>query len=149
MQHTETITINRPQSEVWPLVGDPAAWPKWDQAIEDVVVDGPVREGAKLSYKWRGRTVNATVSRYIRPQTLAIRSDDKGYEFDELISLRGLGNMTMVSITMGFKPAAWWGSTLAVLSWPAKKVTLGRPLRKELNALRAEVEAPEPARQEA
>jgi uncharacterized membrane protein len=147
MQHTEAITINRPQSEVWSLVGDPTGWPEWLPDVADVEIEGPLEQGAALSYTWRTRRVRATVTHYVRGQSLRIHSTENNYEFDEAISLRGLGGMTVVSITMGFKPTVWWASALSVLLWPTKKLMLGRPLRKELNALRAAVEVAAPVRQ--
>ncbi len=46
---------------------------------------------------------------------------------------------------MGFDPTVWWVSALSILLVPFKGMMLGKPLRKELEALRIAVESEPPA----
>ena len=141
MQATESLTIHRPQAEVWKLVGDPAQWSRWSKTFELVETHGPLRAGTRISYKYRGRPVEATIDPFIEGQVYGVRSVEKSYIFNESISLRSEGDSTVATFTMGFKPTALWARSLAVLIWPAKKLVLGRPLQKSLKSLRAVAES--------
>jgi len=137
VEHSESIVVNRPLSEVWALTGDPRAWQTWAE-LRDVNVegDGVLSDGSAVSYRWRGREVHAQVRPYVEHERMGIQSTQKSYEFHESIALRDLGDRTEATFTIGFEPTAWWASVLAPLLTPFKALVLGRPLKKELRALR-------------
>ncbi len=141
MQHTETITINRPPQEVWSFVGDVRSWPKWLEDVTDVEVpSSEMTEGTQLSYKFRGRETHPTITAYEQGQMLGIAASEKGYEFAESIALHPDGDQTEVSFTMGFEPTVWWMKGLAAALAPFKSTVLGRSMRKEMRSLKTAVE---------
>lgn len=141
MQHVETIAIDRPVADVWTLVGDPSNWSRWMPDLTDVKLDGEVRTGARLSYTWRGKKRDTTITRFIQGQEIAVRGEEPTYDFTESITVRGMGTMTNVSLSMGFEAKVWWGTALTPFLIAVKKVGMGRPMRKSLNALSREAEA--------
>ena len=143
MQHAESIIISRPQAAVWALVGNPQSWGDWVPGVTDVRLEGggAPSVGAALSYTWRERRRDTTVTAFEDEGVIGIAGSEKNYEFSETIRVREAFRGTAVTITMGFKPTVWWASFLAIFMLPIKGLLLGRPLRKELQALRAAVEA--------
>ena len=146
MQHTESVVIDRPVGSVWALVGHVNSWSQWLPDLTDFspLAEGETKVGAVLEYKFRGRTVRAEITGLEPERLIAIQSSEKSYEFDERISLEPEGDGTRVSVTMGFEPTALWARALAVLIIPFKGIVLGRPLKKELEALSAAVAAQSP-----
>jgi uncharacterized protein YndB with AHSA1/START domain len=141
MVHTESIRIARPAEVVWTLVGDPAAWPRWAGDLDDVRVHGELAVGTTITYRYRGRGVAVTLTRY-QPTTLVeIAGSEKSYELRESIALNAGDGATTVSITMGFEPTATWTRLVAPLFVPLKGVVLGRSLRRSLHALGHTAEA--------
>jgi hypothetical protein len=51
-----------------------------------------------------------------------------------------MGDQTEVAFTMGFEPTVWWMKVVAVVVVPIKDRLMGRPLRRELERLRAVAE---------
>ena len=142
MQHTETTTIDRSAEEVWAFVGDVQSWPNWLDDVTDVEVpSGGLAEDTQISYKFRGRPTHPTITAYDEERELGISSSERGYEFAESITLQPGEDQTDVTFTMGFEPAVWWTKALAVLITPFRSTMLGRPLRKELRALKTAVES--------
>jgi hypothetical protein len=74
---------SHPLRQVWALTGDPRGWQSWITDIEDVHVtgDGPLADGSSVSYRWRGRTVNARGSPYVERERMGIQSTEKSYKF--------------------------------------------------------------------
>lgn len=140
MQHVETIAINRPVGVVWELTGNPANWQRWEPGVTDVQLDGDLAQGAGITYKWRGKQQTGTVTRYIRNQEIAIRVEQQNYTFLEAITMRGIGSMTNVTMSMGFAPKVWWATALSPLLFLVKKLAMGMPMRKSLKALQREAE---------
>ena len=143
MQHSASITIERPVRDVWSAVGDPRAWHTWLAGVRAVEVEnsGVLAQGAKLSYTWRGRPVKASLARYEEGRVTGIHSSEKNYEFNEAISLHEMGGQTEVTFAIGFEPTLWWMSASAVALLPLKGLLLGRPLKKELRSLKRALEA--------
>lgn len=141
MQQTESITIDRPSAEVWPLIGSPDGWQRWLSGISNVkLLSDEVGPGAEFAYKFRDREVRATVDRYEEGRLISISSEERSYDFGESMELEPLGDQTRVTFTMGFEPTVWWASAASALLTPFKDRMLGKPLRKELETLRTEVE---------
>ena len=143
MQHAESIIISRPQAAVWALVGNPQSWGDWVPDVTDVRLEGggAPSVGAALSYTWRGRRRDTKVTAFEAERVISITGSEKNYEFSETMAIRETFGGTGVTMTMGFKPTVWWASFLAIFMLPLKGLLLGRPMRKELQALRAAVEA--------
>ena len=137
MQHSESITINRSQGEVWAVTGDPQSWGKWIEGVTDVQVEdgGALAAGKALSYAWRGKTQNTTVIEFEAGRMIRVGSAEKNYDFNETIAVVEAGGATEVTMTVGFDPTVWWASFLAVFMLPFKGILLGRPLRKQLQTL--------------
>ena len=143
MQHSESLIINRPPAEVWALVGNPQSWGTWIPDVTEVRIegDGAPSVGTGLSYARRGKRRDTTVAEFEMGRVIGVASSEKSYEFSETIELRETVEGTEVTITMGFEPRAWVGVLAAVLMLPIKGLMLRRRLMKELQALRAAVEA--------
>lgn len=143
MKHAESIIINRQKAAVWALVGDPRSWGDWLPGMTDVRLEGEGAPsvGAALSYGWRGKRQDTTVAAFEVERVIGVASSEKNYEFSETIALRETFGGTAVTLTMGFEPTVWWASFLAILTLPIKGLLFGRPLRKELQALRTALEA--------
>ena len=143
MKHAESIIINRHEAEVWTLVGDPQSWGEWVPGLTDVQIEGggAPAEGAGLSFTWRGKRQETKVAAFEAGRTIGIAGTEKNYEFSETLALRETFGGTEVTVTIGFEPTVWWASFLAMFMFPVKGLTLGRPLLKMLNSLRAAVEA--------
>ena len=139
MQQTESITIDRPAAEVWPLIGSVDGWQHWLTGISNVeLLSDEVGPGAEFSYKFRGRAVTATVDRYEEGRLIAIK--ESSYDFGESMELEPLGDETRVTFTMGFEPTVWWAKAGSALLTPFKDRMLGKPLREELATLKTVVE---------
>lgn len=145
MEHAQNSIIDRPVEQVWALAGDPRAWPLWAPDISDVRVDQALAPGSSVRLKTRGRQSQATVFEYVAQRAFGIRAAEKRFDFWESISLAPSGSRTQVTVRMGFAPKGLVFSTLALLAWPFKRWLLGRPLRHDLDALRAAVERADPA----
>ncbi len=143
MQHAETIIIKRPGADVWALVGDPRTWETWVPGVTDVRLegDGAPSVGTGLSYGWRGKRQDTTVSAFEAGRLIGIAGSEKNYDFSETIALGETFGGTRVTVTMGFEPTVWWGSILAILMLPVKGRWPGMTLRKDLQALRAALDA--------
>jgi len=140
MEGTESITIDAPASQIWPLVGHVAEWPKWIKGISDVETTGPLTNGSELEYKFRGRPARAVVDRYEEGQVIGIGAEEKSWNFSETISLAPQGDQTEVTFAMGFEPTAGWAKAMATLLSPFKGPLLTNPLKKELAELKRVVE---------
>lgn len=141
MEHTESITIDRPASEIWPLIGDPRRWTTWIKDVSDFELDtDELGEGSELVYKYRGRPARATVERYEEGKAIEIGAIEKSWNFEESITLTPQGDRTEVTFTMGFDPTAGWAKAMATLLSPFKGPLLAKPLKRELQALKSEVE---------
>ena len=143
MQHAETIIIKRPGADVWALVGDPRTWETWVPGVTDVRLegDGAPTVGSGLSYGWRGERRDTTVNAFEAERLIGIASSEKNYDFSQTIALSETFGGTRVTMTIGFEPTVWWGSILSVLMLPIKGFLLGRTPRKDLQALRAALDA--------
>ena len=146
MQHSETMVINRSEAEVWALVGDPQTWETWIPGVTDVrIEDGSAPAvGIGLSYTWRGKRQDTTIAVFETQRAIGVATSEKNYEFSETIVVRETLGGTGVTATMGFEPTVWWATFLAIFMLPIKGLLLGRPLRKELEALRAALGAQAP-----
>ena len=146
MQHSETMVISRTEAEVWALVGDPQSWETWIPGVTDVRIegDGAPSVGIGLSYSWRGKRQDAMIAVFETPRAIGVASSEKNYEFSETIVVRETLGGTSVTVTMGFEPTVWWATFLAIFMLPIKGRLLGRPLRRELEALRAALGAQAP-----
>ena len=56
------------------------------------VSEGEIGGGSTLSYKWRGREVEADITGYEPERLFAIHSSEKSYEFNEAVSLQSNGD---------------------------------------------------------
>jgi uncharacterized membrane protein len=141
VEQTESILIDRPAGDVWPLVGDVRGWNQWLTGISDVeLVSDELAPGSEFSYQYRHKPVRATVDQYEEGRLIGISTSEKRYDFAESITLDPRGDQTEVTFTMGFEPTVWWASALSVLLIPVKGLMLGRPLRQELQDLKVAVE---------
>lgn len=141
MEHSESVTIDRSAPEVWKFVGNPESWADWIPDVQDVEVEGgEFGAGSVVSYTWRGNWQRANVSRFDPGRSWEIRSSEQNYDFHEDITIESVEAGTQVTLTMGFDPTVWWVRVLSVLLLPVKRWVLGRPLRKELSALKTAVE---------
>jgi uncharacterized protein YndB with AHSA1/START domain len=140
VHHRESILVSAPLNEVWELVGQTDAWSRW-AGVNDVRVEGVLREGARVSYRAGKRETTATVSEYRDGRLLAIHVSQRSYELDESISIVGMNGSTEVSIAMRFRPTVWWTAVLGLVLTPFDGLLLGRPLRKSLEALRRAAES--------
>lgn len=142
MQHTETITIDRPAEEVWDYIGDVDSWPKWIDDMTDVEVpEGGMAIGSQVTYKYRGTPTHPTIAAYEAGRTIGIQSSEDRYEFAETITLSPKGEQTEVSFTMGFQPTVWWMKLMAVALAPFRSTVLGRGMRKSMQSLKKAVES--------
>ena len=139
MQHSETMVISRTEAEVWALVGNPQSWETWIPGVTDVRIEGggAPSVGIGVSYIWRGKRQDATIAVFEAQRAIGVASSEKNYEFSETIVVRETLGGTSVTVTMGFEPTVWWATFLAIFMLPIKGRLLGRPLRRELEALRA------------
>ena len=140
MEHSESILIARPPEAVWALVGSIDDWPAWAKDVSEVQLPDGMAPGARVTYKYRGGDVSATITHYEHGLLVGIAAPRSGYDFWESIRLQPDGEGTRVSFTMGFDPTAWWTRLLVIPIRPLKRWVLGSPLRKELVALRTAAE---------
>ncbi len=141
MQQTESITIDAPTADVWPLIGSIDGWQSWLTGISNVeLLSDEIGPGAEFGYTFRGRAVTATVDRYEEGRIMAIASTESSYDFGESMELEPLGDQTWATFTMGFEPTTWWAKAGSALLTPLKDRMLGKPLRKELATLKGVVE---------
>ena len=87
------------------------------------------------------RRFSRTIAAFETDRVIEVASSEKNYEFTETIRLSDTFGGTQVTITKGFAPTVWWASVLAILVLPVKGLILGRPLLKELQALKGALEA--------
>lgn len=140
IQHSESVRIAASSQEVWGLVGDPTRWDQWAGEVGDVRVHGELAVGCAITYTYRGRPVEVTLSAYEDERLLEIRATEKSYVMREAIALDDEDGSTCATITMGFRPTAWWGKLVAPLLVPFRGLVLGRGMRGSLRALRRATE---------
>ncbi len=141
VEQSESIAIGRPQHVVWRLAGHPRAWSAWTSTRNvRTTPDGPLAAGTEVTYGYGERETHATIAEFSPERLLAIQASEPGYDFVESVVLAPNGAGTLATITMGFVTRGLLYSTLAVLVKPFKRWVLGRPLRKDLLALRAAAE---------
>jgi hypothetical protein len=142
VEQSESIAIGRPQHEVWRLTGDPRAWSAWT-SVRNVrtTPEGPLAAGTEVTYGYGEHETHATIAEFSPERLLAIQASEPGYDFLESVALAPNGAGTLATMTMGFATKTLVYSALAVLAKPFKRWVLGRPLRKDLLALRAAAEA--------
>ena len=144
MQHTDSVVIDHPVGAVWALVGDVTSWSEWIPDVSGLspLAEGGTNVGAVLEYEFRGRAVRAEITGLESERLFAIHSPDKGYDFDEVITLEPEGEGTRVSVTWRFEPTALWVRAVMVLIVPFKGIMRGRGTAKtKLAALSAAVAA--------
>ena len=140
MDATESITIDRPASEIWPFVGHVSAWPQWIKGISDVETTGPLTTGSELVYKFRGKPARAVVDEFEEGRSIGIGAEEKSWNFAETITLTPQGAQTEVTFAMSFDPTAGWAKAMSTLLSPFKGPLLTNPLKKELAELKRVVE---------
>jgi uncharacterized membrane protein len=137
LRHTESILVDAPAADVWKLVGSIEGWERWNSGISNVeLLADELGPGAEFAYRYRGRAVRTTVDAYEDGRLLSIASDEGSYDFGESLLVEAEGDQTRVTFIMGFEPKAWWAKAASLLLVPFKDRALGRPLRKELAALK-------------
>ena len=144
MQHTDSVVIDHPVGAVWALVGDVTSWSEWIPDVSGLspLAEGGTNVGAVLEYEFRGRAVRAEITGLEPERLFAIHIPDKGYDFDEVITLEPEGEGTRVSMTWRFEPTALWVRAVMVLIVPVKGIMRGRGTAKaKLAALSAAVAA--------
>ncbi len=140
MEATESITIDRPASEVWALVGDVRRWPEWLADVSDFQLDGELAVGTELEYRYRGRPARATVTRLEEGRAIEVGAEEKAWNFEESITLTPQGDRTEVTFSIGFVPTAGWAKAAGALLSPFKGPLLRNPLKRELQELKVTVE---------
>lgn len=139
--YAQSIVINRPVKDVWPLTGNPQGWLAWSRIGDPEVEGGVVKQGAHISYRFGGRRNDVIVESYEEERVYGIFAENPNYDFREWIELTPQGDSTLVTFTMDFKTKGLVYGTLGTLVTPIKRWVLGRPLRKELQALKTAVES--------
>jgi Polyketide cyclase / dehydrase and lipid transport len=141
IDHEETMILDCPVTRVWAIVGDPHEWPAWAPGIGEIETSpaGPLKPGTCMHYRMGSRPVEATITDHVDQRLIGFSTAEARYDFRESIALRPIDARTGVSIRMGFGTRGVLFPILAVLAWPARRWLLGRPLRKDLDALRAAV----------
>lgn len=142
VQQSESIAIARPQHEVWRLTGHPRAWAAWT-SVRNVRTqpEGPLAVGTEVTYGYGEHETHVTIDEFRPERLLAIMASEPGYDFVESVALSPNGAGTLATVTMGFVPKGLLYSALALIAMPFKRWLLGRPLRKDLVALRAAAES--------
>ncbi len=74
MNTRQSITVHRRQPAVWQLVGHPARWHRWTSDFELLKVEEPLQVGARLSYRYRGREVEAEIEPFVEGNAYGVRS---------------------------------------------------------------------------
>ncbi|GAA1428020.1 hypothetical protein GCM10009616_06670 [Microlunatus lacustris] len=44
-EHSSSAPSQRSAEEIWAMISDPAAWPRWNAAVGELALDGPFAEG--------------------------------------------------------------------------------------------------------
>ena len=106
MQHSESIVIKRPEADVWTLVGNPQSWETWIPGVTEVRIEGggAPSVGTGLSYVWRGKRRDTTITAFETDRVIGVASSEKNYEFSETIEIRETPGATGVTVTIGFEP---------------------------------------------
>lgn len=136
MEHVEKLAVDAPTEEVWALIGDVRAWPRWLGDISDVhLEDGELSEGSEVTYHYRDRPTTATISTYVEGRTIAISTREKRYAFAESLTVHPSGDGSEVLFRMRVDPTAAWMRVLAAVVTPIKGLLMGPSMRKELRGL--------------
>jgi carbon monoxide dehydrogenase subunit G len=144
MERTDSVLIDHPVGAVWAILGDVNRWPEWIPDVSGLspLAEGETKVGAVLEYEFRGRAVRAEITGLEPERLLAVHSPDKGYDFDEIITLEAEGDGTRVSVTWRFEPTVLLVRAVMVLIVPFKWLFRGRGTAKaKLAALSAAVAA--------
>ena len=136
MEHVEKLAVDAPPEEVWALIGDVRAWPRWLSDVSDVHVDGTqLSEGSEVTYRYRDRPTTATISNYVEGRTIGISTREKRYDFAESLTVHPSEDGSEVLFRMQVDPTAKWMRALAAAVTPIKGLLMGPSMRKELHAL--------------
>ena len=57
------ITIKAPPEEVWKVLTNLRRWPRWQPAISDVVVAGPIAVGTAFDWKMVGTAIHSRIEK--------------------------------------------------------------------------------------
>jgi uncharacterized membrane protein len=141
VEHTESITIDRPANEVWDVVGDVRHWPDWSADLSDFEIEADeLATGVEMTYKYRGRPARAAVTAYDEGRRIAIGATEKSWIFDESITVTPDGSQSEVEFSIGFEPTAGWAKAAAMVLSPFKGPLLANPVKRELQALKDRLE---------
>ena len=105
MKFTNTVTINRPQPEVFAYLADFENVPRWNYAIERThkITDGPVRVGSRYHQtRTLPRRAEETfeVVTFEPEHTIVVRGDLGPFHGDVAYVLESSGDATVVTNTM-------------------------------------------------
>ena len=145
-----TVTIDRPASEVWNWVADPANLPVWAKDVDDPGVwldDGGPTVGSryKIDYNY-GRNTNQIVFEVVRsePGSSFAANTVKGkypilveYEFEEASG----GASTDLKIIMNARSDSAFTAVLFILTGWFAKSFMNRRLANELENIKNELES--------
>lgn len=70
---TETVAVAAPPAAVWALLADPSRWPRWDEAVDWAVLEGPCVPGSYLTVKpKRGRQTAYRLAVVVEPERFSL-----------------------------------------------------------------------------
>lgn len=139
---TNEVYVERPLEEVWSLVGDPAQWHKWRDAMNAPAKkadDGPLTVGSAYHYQsaFMGRTVETQfkVVGYTPERQIAVTTD-KPVPVKLVFRCRPAGGKTRVVQETEGQVGGFFG-----IAEPLLKPLMKREFQKNLDRLKVEVEA--------
>jgi uncharacterized membrane protein len=144
MRASAEIVIERPVEAVWEWASDPRHWPRWQDGVRDVRVEGELAPGTRFSsgydYGSRSDEGEYEVVERRRPRRQVVRSVSGPFPFEGVLELSEDVGGTRVRQTVSAGPEDALSRFLFVAGRPLVRRSMSRRIAAQLERLKAMVE---------
>jgi uncharacterized membrane protein len=144
MRASAETVIERPMEAVWEWASDPAQWPRWQDGVHDVRVEGELAAGSRFAagYDYGGDSheLEYEVVERRRPRRQVVRSVDGPFRFQSSLELFGDVSGTRVHLSVDAGPEDALARFLFVAARPLVRRGMRRRIEAQLERLKTMVE---------
>jgi uncharacterized protein YndB with AHSA1/START domain len=138
------IVIERPVEAVWQWAADPRHWPRWQDGVHDVQLDGELEAGARFTsghdYGGTSHQVEYELVDRRPPRRQVVRSVTSGFPFEGTLELAEAVGGTRVRQTVTAGPEDAFSRLLFVTARPLVRRSMRRRIAAQLHRLKTMVE---------
>jgi uncharacterized protein YndB with AHSA1/START domain len=130
----EQIRIVADVKTVWDVLSDIEQWPRWNKAVKEMSVHGPVAPGTAFDWKAGPGTIKSSIAEVDAPHRIVWTGVTFGIRAVDAFSFEAADGGTLV------RESESWEGLLARLFRSRMERTLSSSLRDGLRSLKAEAE---------